>query len=113
MLYFLREVMNLNYIIESHRIHVEDKNGKLIVEATFPLYKDGVVVVDHTYVDPALRGQGIAGELMQKVCEKVEADGMKMVATCPYAVVWFKRHKDYQYLLDDLTQAELSPECRI
>ena len=103
----------MTYQVSSHRIYVNDKDGKLIVEATFPLYKEGVVVVNHTYVDPSLRGQGIASELMKKVCEKVKEDDMKVIATCPYAVVWFKRHKDYDDLIDHEAQAEVSPECTI
>ena len=103
----------MEFMIEKHRIYVNDEQGKLIVEATFPLYNEGIVFVDHTYVDPALRGQGVASDLMKKVCETIEKNGFKAIATCPYAVVWFKRHKDYAYLLDDLTQAQVSPECQI
>lgn len=103
----------MDYIIEKNRIYVNDKQGKLIVEATFPIYKEGIVNVNHTFVDPSLRGQGIASELMYKVCEKVKADGLKMIATCPYAVVWFKRHHEYDDLLDELIQAETAPECQI
>ncbi len=103
--------MNFNY--EKNRIFVNDEQGKMIVEATFPLYKEGVVVVDHTYVDPSLRGQGVASDLMKAVCKYVEEQGLKIVATCPYAVVWFKRHKDYGYLRDEDAQATLSPECQI
>lgn len=103
----------MDFVIEKHRIFVKDAQGKLIVEATFPLYKSGVVVVDHTYVDPTLRGQGVASDLMKKVCETVEKQGLKAIATCPYAVVWFKRHKDYAYLIDEKAQTEVSPECQI
>ncbi len=103
--------MNFNY--EKNRIYVNDENGKMIVEATFPLYKDGVVVIDHTYVDPSLRGKGVASDLMKAVCQYVEKQGLKIIATCPYAVPWFKRHKEYAYLIDDLAQAEVTPECQI
>ncbi len=103
--------MEFNY--EKNRIYVNDEDGKLIVEATFPFYKDGVVVVDHTYVDPSLRGQGIASDLMKTLCKYVEQKDWKMVATCPYAVVWLKRHKDFDYLVDQESQSELKPECQI
>ncbi len=103
--------MEFNY--EKNRIYVNDEDGKLIVEATFPFYKDGVVVVDHTYVDPSLRGQGIASDLMKALCKYVEQKDWKMVATCPYAVVWLKRHKDFDYLVDQESQSELKPECQI
>lgn len=103
----------MNYIYEDHRVYVKDDQEKVIVNATFPFIEPGVVNVDHTYVDPALRGQGIASQLMQHVYQYAKTKGYKMVATCPYAVVWFKKHKDAQDILDDSIQANLAPECLI
>lgn len=103
----------MKFRYEKNRIYVNNETGKMIVEATFPVYKKDIVVVDHTYVDPSLRGKGVASELMTKVCEYVEKQGLKMIATCPYAVVWFKRHKDYKHLLDQEAQAEVHPECQL
>ena len=103
----------MNFIHENHKIYVLDEQEKEIVRATFPYYKEGVVVVDHTYVDPSLRGQGIASQLMHEVSNHAKSLGYKVVATCPYAVVWYKKHKEYDALIDQQAQAELAPECRI
>ena len=103
----------MNYIYEDYRIYVVDDQEKVIVNATFPLIKHGVVNVDHTYVDPSLRGQGIASQLMHEVVKHAKEKGYKMVATCPYAVVWFKKHKEERTILDEATQATLAPECLI
>jgi predicted GNAT family acetyltransferase len=83
----------MNYRYEDHRIYVTNQDGKVIVNATFPFIKEGTVVVDHTFVDPSLRGQGVASNLMHEVYQYAKKKGYKMVATCPYAVVWFKKHK--------------------
>jgi len=103
----------MNYIKENHKIYVLNEENKEIVKATFPFYKEGVVVVDHTYVDPSLRGQGIASELMHEVSRFAKEKGYKVVATCPYAVVWYKKHHEYDEIIDLETQTELAPECRI
>jgi hypothetical protein len=103
----------MNYIKEDHKIYVLDQDKREIVRATFPFIKEGVVVVDHTYVDPSLRGQGIASELMHEVSRYAKEKGYKVVATCPYAVVWYKKHQEYNSLIDLETQSELAPECRI
>ncbi|MBU1094619.1 MAG: N-acetyltransferase [Firmicutes bacterium] len=103
----------MNYIHEDHKIYVNDETGKLIVNATFPFISEGVVVVDHTYVDPSLRGQGIASQLMHEVYNHAKHLGYKVVATCPYAVVWFKKHKDLNDIIDEELQAHLAPECQI
>jgi uncharacterized protein len=103
----------MNFIYENERVYVLNEEQKVIVNATFPLYSKGVVVIDHTYVDPSLRGQGIASELMLEVCKHIKSLGLKLVATCPYAVVWLKRHKEFNDLIDLEVQTSLAPECRI
>ena len=47
---------------ETGRIYAE-RDGQLIAEITFP-EEDGVAVIDHTFVDGSLRGQGVAGQLV-------------------------------------------------
>lgn len=103
----------MNYIYEKYRVYVNNDEGKLIVDATFPLIKEGVVNINHTFVDPSLRGQGIASQLMHEVYHHIKKLGYKAVATCPYAVAWFKKHPEMTDLIDEETQATLAPECQI
>jgi predicted GNAT family acetyltransferase len=77
------------------------------------LLKKGVVNVNHTFVDPSLRGQGIASQLMFEVVKYAKKQGYKVTATCPYAVVWFKKHPEASDVLDLEEQTKLSPECQI
>ena len=84
----------MNYTTESDRIYATDPAGKLLAEVTFPAH-NGISMIDHTFVDPSLRGQGMAGELVKLAAEKIVADGGKIGASCPYAVTWFKRHPEY------------------
>jgi uncharacterized protein len=44
----------MNYIYESYRVYVNDEHDKMIVNATFPEIKPGIVNVNHTFVDPEL-----------------------------------------------------------
>lgn len=103
----------MEFIYESNRVYVVNEEKKLIVNATFPFIKEGVVVVDHTFVDPSLRGQGIASILMMHVYEHIKKLNLKAVATCPYAVVWFKKHPECNDIIDQDTQNTLAPECQI
>jgi len=84
----------MEFTKETNRIYAEDKTGEVIAEVTFPAYRDGIVTVNHTYVDDSLRGQGIAGKLMEETYAMLKADGRKAVLTCPYAVKWFAEHPD-------------------
>lgn len=88
-------IATMDFITETDRIYATDASGKLIAEVTFPT-KDGVSTINHTYVDDAYTGQGIAGELVKLAANKILADGNKIVATCPYAVAWFKKHPEYK-----------------
>jgi uncharacterized protein len=106
-------MITMQFIHEDHQIYVLDEQGKIIVDATFPYIKPGIVVVDHTYVDPSLRGQGIASQLMHEVYHFAKSKGYHIVATCPYAVVWFKKHQECQDIMDQELQATLAPECLI
>lgn len=84
----------MEFKTEKDRIYVSDSSGKLIAEVTFPT-KDGVSTIDHTFVDPSLRGEGIAGKLVKAAAEKILKDGNKIAARCPYAVSWFQKHPEY------------------
>jgi len=103
----------MDYIYENNKIFVVNEEEKVIVKATFPFIKKGVVVIDHTYVDPSLRGQGIANQLMKKVYEHCKRLEYKVVAKCAYAVVWFKKNKECNDIIDGEMQAIIAPECKI
>ena len=84
----------MDFITEKDRIYATDPSGKVIAEVTFPTI-DGVSTIDHTFVDPSLRGGGIAGKLVKLAADKILAEGNEIAATCSYAVAWFKRHPEY------------------
>ena len=83
----------MTFTKESNRIYCA-QGGKTLAEVTFPQAEPGVVVIDHTWVDPSLRGQGAAGQLMQAVVDALRADGRKARASCSYARAWFARHPE-------------------
>ena len=78
---------------EPGRIFATDETGKLLAEVTFP-EQAGVAVINHTFVDGSLRGQGVAGQLLRAVADTLRQDGRKAKATCSYAVHSFEPHPD-------------------
>lgn len=88
-------------IKEYDRIFANDDNGQLVAEITFPV-TDGVAVINHTFVDSSLRGQGIAGKLVAAAAEQIRESGLRFIPTCSYAVGWFARHPEY----DDIRAGE-------
>ncbi len=53
----------------------------------------------HVEAEDELRGSGAAGQFMQSLADHARAEGRKLNPRCSYAVVWFKRHKDYEDVL--------------
>ena len=74
-----------------NRIFKEDESGKTLAEITYVESGEEIVLADHTYVDPALRGEGVAEQLVDALVEEMEKQNKKIKPTCPYVVVLFKR----------------------
>lgn len=75
-------------------------DGKIMAFATFPDLEDGVVVINHTMVNPSLRGKGVASKLMEAVVEVLKDTNRKCRTSCSYAASWFEKHSEYNDLLD-------------
>lgn len=88
----------MDYKHEQNRIYVKDKH-LLLAEVTFPALDDLTVEIDHVFVDPSLRGQGVAAKIMQETYAFIKSSGLKAVAKCPYAIAWFKRNPDRHDIL--------------
>ncbi|MBD5213782.1 MAG: N-acetyltransferase [Bacteroidales bacterium] len=85
----------MDFITEKDRIYATDASGDIVAEVTFPT-ENGVSTIDHTFVTPALRGEGVAGKLVQLAVDKILSDGNEIAATCSYADAWLKRHPEYR-----------------
>ncbi|NCB51329.1 MAG: N-acetyltransferase [Clostridia bacterium] len=85
----------MELINEENRIYSLNEGGELIAEITFPALSAEKVDIHHTFVDPSLRGQGMADKLVRAAIDAILGRGLKAVATCPYAVKWFTDHTEY------------------
>ena len=86
----------MEYIYEDNRIYAKKDNNLLLAEVTFPSRDEKRVNLDHIYVDQSLRNLGVAGNLMLLAYKYIKARNLKIIAKCPYAIAWFKRHEEYQ-----------------
>ena len=84
----------MNFQKENGRIWAENEEGRLVAEITFPVGADGLPVIDHTFVDNSLRGQGVAGQLMEAAVAALRQSGRQAHATCSYAVNWRDKHPE-------------------
>ena len=89
----------MEFIHEKNRIYATGDTGKLLAEVTFPLNAQGAYNINRTFVDPSLRGQGVAGQLLQAAAADIEKAGGRAAPTCSYAMDWFQKHPEYAGLL--------------
>ena len=53
------------------------------------------VVITHTETPRALRGHGIASELVKGALALIRADGHKVVGACGFVVDYLRKHPEY------------------
>ncbi len=57
--------------------------------------KPGVVVITHTETPAALRGRGIASQLVKGALHQIRAEGSKVVAGCGFVVDYLASHPEF------------------
>ena len=90
----------MDIIKDKNIVYIKNEEGKMIAYCTFPKISEGLAMIDHTVVDPSLRGQGIAGKLMDKAYESIKEQGLRVRPTCSYAVAWFDKNPEKKDILE-------------
>ena len=67
--------------------------------ATYYTLADGVITFVHTEVPPELGGKGVGSRLVKGALDQVRADGLKVIAQCPFVKGYIDKHADYADLL--------------
>lgn len=89
----------MDFIYTQDRIYLSDKHNNVLAEVTFPAVDNHTADINHTYVSDSLRGQGVAGQLMEAAAKQLKAQDKKAILTCSYAVKWFEKHPEYHDLV--------------
>lgn len=94
--------------IDATEISLEDTGGKgryvyrangEEAEMTLTRAGEGLVIIDHTGVPDAFRGQGIGAALVARAVEDFRAAGKKVMPLCPFAAAQFRRHPEWSDVL--------------
>ena len=67
--------------------------------ATYYKLADDVITFIHTEVPPELGGKGVGSRLVKGALDQVRAEGLKVIAQCPFVKAWIDKHSDYADLL--------------
>ena len=55
-------------------------------------------VITHVGVSPELRGQGVAGKIVEVGLEYAKENSLRVVPMCSYAAAYIRRHPEYAEL---------------
>ena len=66
---------------------------------TYSDFAPGVLDFEHVEVAPALRGRGLAAQLVEAACRHARQTGAGVIPSCPYVAWWFRQHPEQQDLL--------------
>lgn len=91
--------MNLEIKKGDNRFYIGESEKNDIARITFYYQEEKVIVINHTFVSPELRGQNIAGRLLNTVVEFAVENGLKIVPVCSYAVKKMTRNSEYEHIL--------------
>ncbi len=79
-------------ILAGHnKFYVNDAEGNQVAEIVFVPTGEHLSIIEHTDVDPSLKGQGVGKLLVAKVVEKMRAENRKVIPLCPFAKHEFDR----------------------
>ena len=62
--------------------------------------RDDTIVIEHTYVPPALRGKGIAADITHYALLEARRLGWKIVPDCSYVETYIQRNSEFADLLN-------------
>lgn len=80
----------MEFVNEKQAIRYYDESNNVLAEITYQIKENSnVVIADHTYVSPKLRGQGLAENLLDALVNQMETEGKLIEATCSYVVKKF------------------------
>jgi hypothetical protein len=75
------------------------RSGDDVAELTFSKAGDNLVIIDHTAVPAAFRGQGVGQALVARAVADFRSAGKKVLPLCPFAAAQFRRHPEWADVL--------------
>ena len=85
----------MEFVQENQAFRHYNAAGEVDAEITYTLEEEGVIGADHTFVDPSLRGQGVARQLVERLAMSAREENLKVRPICSYVVELFKKSTDY------------------
>lgn len=86
-------------IDNSDQNRYEFRIGEYIAEVDYIKSTDNKIRLTHVEVPSVLEGQGIGSQLVKKVLEDIEKQGLKLIPLCPFVISYIKRHPEWERIV--------------
>ena len=90
---------NLTDKLSEEAYELYNEQEIMVAQILFPKIEENLYCITHTFVDPSLRGMGVAAELVEKVIEVARLNGYQITATCSYARSYFAKNPNDIYII--------------
>ncbi len=77
---------------------MEDE-GNPMGEITYTMAGESLMIVDHTHVEDAYRGNGVGKKILMYIIEFARESGFRILPLCPFASSVFARNKTIRDVL--------------
>lgn len=85
----------IKIVYEEQNLRTAAYDGDKLAGRCTYVVRDGLWELEHTIVDPAYGGQGIAGKLVQELAAQARERGIKIVPSCSYELRTFEKNAEY------------------
>ena len=76
-----------------------ERDGERLAEMTYSKAGEGMIIIDHTQVDDALRGEGVGKKLVEKGVAFARENDLKILPLCPFAKALIDKTPEFQGVL--------------
>jgi predicted GNAT family acetyltransferase len=89
----------MNEIVNNKAQHRYELTVDGHTAATYYEQSGGIITFAHTEVPPELGGKGVGSKLVKGALDQARAEGLKVIAQCPFVKAYVEKHPGYADLL--------------
>ena len=89
----------MNDVVNNREHHRYELAVEGHIAASYYKLADGVITFMHTEVPSELGGKGVGSTLIKGALDQARADGLKVIAQCPFVKAYIDKHSEYADLL--------------
>lgn len=78
---------------------IAKENGARVGLMTYSIPKSDFIIIDHSEVEPDLKGKGVGKKMLYKIIEMAREKHLKILPLCPFAGAMFKKLQDINDVL--------------